>query len=57
MKEVSQELQQGEWRDKKILDFECWIGTDVEFWMVNDELNSEFVGFREPTRTGAFRWG
>ena len=35
MKEVSQELQQGEWRDKKILDFECWIGTDVEFWMVD----------------------
>ncbi len=30
---------------------------DGEFWMVNDELNSEFGECWLPTGTAAFRWG
>ena len=40
-----------------MMDFECWNGTNVEFWMVNDELNSEFGDCLLPTGTAAFRWG
>ena len=53
MKEVSQELQQGEWRDKKILDFGWWIEDDVEFWMVNGGLKTMLnVGLKTMLNVG-----